>query len=321
MIGRPRTTDHKAIKTEIEKGRTAQEISNHFEISTAQVYKVAKVYSIKVATPKVREHPQMKQIAQRVLETGNGFLVDEEFGLSPGSSKRLCRKYGIHYELRIGKQKLQRTSEQLFQERPDWKQMFDMHEEGYTNLQIAEYFRVSPPTVNRVIRDLLGVHVGKGNHNPKKVHLPDSVGSMYVGLRETCQEIASKFQTSRKAVQKKLDQLNIPRRVGKATGPKNPQWKGGKERTVYKFRRQSYEVVAICLGKPLQAGHVIHHINENPKNNNPENLMIFPSQSLHAKFHQSVLKNQWKVDSAEAIQKALEIGGVLLPKPNYPIEF
>lgn len=298
---------------------TAKEIANLLHVSEGQVRKVAKFYNIEVEAPQEKRHPLWEQIVQRVQEIGNGYTVDDEFGLSPGSAKRMCRKFGIGYEPRMGRQKLIRTQNQIFQERPDWKQMYDMYQEGQTHKQIANYFEISQPSVNRVLKNLLGIHVGKGNHNPKKVYLPDSVGDIYLSGK-TCQEIGEQFGTSRKVVQKKLTQLNIPRRIGKAEGPKNPQWKGGKEIPVHYFRRQSYEVAAICLKMPVPKGHVIHHIDENPKNNHPTNLMIFPNNSLHTKFHQLVLKNRWRVDSKEAIQKALEIGGVLLPKPDTPFQ-
>lgn len=318
--GRPRTTDYNLIVQKIQEGISATEIAGELTISTAQVYKVAKAYNIRVSPPKAKVHPHLEQIVQRVLETGNGYLVDREFGLSGGTAKKLCRRYGVDYEMRMGKPKLNRTLEEVFEERPDWKKMYEMHLEGQTNYQIADRFGVTQPSVNRVLTEVLGIRVGRGNHNPRKVHLPDLVGEMYLN-GEGCKEIAEHFGISKKVVQKKLAQLNIPRRIGKASGIKNPQWKGGKEKALHKYRRQTYEVAAICLKKPVPEGHVIHHRDENPKNNHPSNLVIFPSASLHMKFHQRVLSLRLKVDSEEAIQHLLEIGGVPLPQPDFPIEF
>lgn len=39
------------------------------------------------------------------------------------------------------------------------------------------------------------------------------------------------------------------------------------------------------LGRPLKPGEVVHHIDHNKKNNDPDNLMIFKSQSEHAQWH------------------------------------
>lgn len=39
------------------------------------------------------------------------------------------------------------------------------------------------------------------------------------------------------------------------------------------------------LGRPLEPGEVVHHIDENPKNNSPENLIVFVSQQYHQQWH------------------------------------
>lgn len=39
------------------------------------------------------------------------------------------------------------------------------------------------------------------------------------------------------------------------------------------------------LGRPLKKGEVVHHIDNNKRNNQPSNLMVFKSQKEHAKWH------------------------------------
>ena len=60
------------------------------------------------------------------------------------------------------------------------------------------------------------------------------------------------------------------------------------------YGRHEHRVVAEqILGRPLEEGEVVHHIDGNVRNNAPENLRIFSSQAEHAKFHKelnSVLK-------------------------------
>ena len=39
------------------------------------------------------------------------------------------------------------------------------------------------------------------------------------------------------------------------------------------------------LGRPLRKGEVVHHIDGDYKNNDPNNLMVLPSQREHVKLH------------------------------------
>jgi hypothetical protein len=43
-------------------------------------------------------------------------------------------------------------------------------------------------------------------------------------------------------------------------------------------------IVAQHLGRPLKRTEVVHHIDHDPTNNDPANLMLFPSNSVHKKY-------------------------------------
>lgn len=44
-------------------------------------------------------------------------------------------------------------------------------------------------------------------------------------------------------------------------------------------------VVEEKIGRLLNNEEVVHHIDFNKENNKPENLMLFPNQKEHMKFH------------------------------------
>lgn len=44
-------------------------------------------------------------------------------------------------------------------------------------------------------------------------------------------------------------------------------------------------VMEKMVGRPLEKGEVVHHIDGNPRNNHPDNLMVFPTQSEHLEWH------------------------------------
>ena len=61
----------------------------------------------------------------------------------------------------------------------------------------------------------------------------------------------------------------------------------GEGKTYRKFlgRHLHRQVAERILGRPLQEGEIVHHIDGNKLNNDPENLMILPSQAEHARLH------------------------------------
>jgi hypothetical protein len=154
----------------------------------------------------------------------------------------------------------------------------------------------------------------------------EEIASRYLA-GEDCGQIAESYKDlipkgikkPQEAIRVVLKRRGIQRRrySAIAVGEKNYQWKGGNRITpMHYHRRQSYEVAAICLGKPLPSGAVIHHLDENPYNNNPENLIVFPTQKNHARYHQQLLVIRRKGLEVSTIRLALENGGQELHRPD-----
>lgn len=74
----------------------------------------------------------------------------------------------------------------------------------------------------------------------------------------------------------------------------HPNWAGGKtkqnqgyinHRLSGKYILEHRYFIEQQLERKLLSDEVVHHINGNRKDNNLENLMIFPNQSAHIKYH------------------------------------
>lgn len=66
------------------------------------------------------------------------------------------------------------------------------------------------------------------------------------------------------------------------------------------YGKAAHRVIAEQLiGRSLKPGEVVHHRDENKYNNNPDNLVVFPSQSAHAKYHNEM---RWFISELEKIE-------------------
>lgn len=79
--------------------------------------------------------------------------------------------------------------------------------------------------------------------------------------------------------------------IARRSGENSPLWKGGRY-----VRKDGYvilsggvlehrSVMAAHLGRPLTDEEVVHHIDNNPSNNDISNLMLFPNNGEHKRYH------------------------------------
>lgn len=189
-----------------------------------------------------------------------------------------------------------------------------------TQTAVARDLGIFQSTVSKVLRSR-GIRIGKGGRPPVHPLPMDEVISRYLAGESTMQ-LAEAFGVESEVIRRRLRTKGVARRrIGGPSGERNSQWKGGKTPTMHYYRRQSYEVAAICLGRPLPQGQIIHHVDENPRNNDPSNLVLFSSPSDHTKFHQLLLRLQRTGQPIDANRLALENGAQALPSPPAPIVF
>ena len=68
------------------------------------------------------------------------------------------------------------------------------------------------------------------------------------------------------------------------------------------FSKLAHRVVAEqMIGRPLTADEVVHHRDGNRYNNQPENLVVFPTLGDHSRFH---VEYRWFIAQLKRIQEA-----------------
>lgn len=107
---------------------------------------------------------------------------------------------------------------------------------------------------------------------------------------------------------------------GSRTGPDSAHWKGGRSKIKGYWhvrvpnhphaRKSGYVaehrlVMEEVLGRYLQPGEVVHHLDKDRENNSPENLIIFPSNAAHLKHELTGRIPKWTPEGRERIRKAL----------------
>lgn len=158
-------------------------------------------------------------------------------------------------------------------------------------------------------------------HN--KIHWDaDGLRRMYEDEGMTVKQIGKSLGVSSKAVNKACKRLGVQmRRRGPKEGPGHTGWKGGvtTDKGGYLLRykpkhpncnsggyvREHRLVMEQKLGRPLESHEVVHHLDDDPANNHPDNLQLFASNADHLRVTRAGRVPQWSQKGKEAILAAI----------------
>ena len=134
----------------------------------------------------------------------------------------------------------------------------------------------------------------------KKVDRPLDQMKEWYEAGETCEQIGQRLGTSFGTVGKVLRRNGVkmrPRGWCDQSGEKNRFWRGGRSQDVDGYilvyqpdhpyadshgRVREHRLVAeSVLGRYLLPAEVVHHKDDDPSNNDPENLQVFDSNADH----------------------------------------
>lgn len=139
----------------------------------------------------------------------------------------------------------------------------------------------------------------------------------------TLQQIADRLGQNQKVVNKVAKKNCFQmRRTGPKSGQDHPGWKGGKTRDksgyilVYMpdhpqsnsngYIREHRLVMERVLGRPLLPTEVVHHKDDDPSNNSPDNLQLYESNNKHLAETLKGKCPEWTPEGLERIRQGIE---------------
>ena len=145
------------------------------------------------------------------------------------------------------------------------------------------------------------------SHQDKPWHKKEWLEKQYLTKKLSFETIAKSVGINPSSIRKWCFKFGInPRPApfrGSALRELNPSWKGGRlihrgyafihHPEPHSYKRGYYVpehtlVMEQKLGRKLMKPEVVHHLDGNPSNNSPENLMLFPNNGEHRIFEEKV---------------------------------
>lgn len=138
---------------------------------------------------------------------------------------------------------------------------------------------------------------GRGGNEARRIHVDDQWVIRQFENGHTAAEIANDLGCSLHPIKKAMRRLGLRRaakaRPGMRAGKNNPAWKGGERSrndgyvlvwTQEGERLKHRVVMEAVMGRRLEDNEIVHHIDGDKSNNNPDNLVVM-TQSEHTSVH------------------------------------
>lgn len=209
----------------------------------------------------------------------------------------------------------------------DYDKAVELYQQGRTAKQVGEALGVHPETVRKILkmRQIPRRQTGWRKGKAKSLDIDrDTLSRMYWDENQSASAIANHFGVSTSTIHNYLKRLDIPlRAAGGQLGELNASWSGG--RTIDKdgyilvrakahprsnragYVREHRLVMEKKLGRFLTATEVVHHIDGNPQNNDPDNLYLYDCNADHLRDELTGRTPNWSEEGLHSIRHAQRI--------------
>lgn len=200
--------------------------------------------------------------------------------------------------------------EELYRQFGNWK-------------KVAEHLDIHHTNLLRIRKDR-GMEIWQYPHPENRVKRPNRLDPLMDRIFEmarsgmNCGEIAREIQDDPEQVREFLAYHGIARQnSGARLGDKNPKWKGGRSldadgyilvlsrdhpfRNRHGYVRLHRMVMEEKLGRFLDPDEVVHHMDGNKENNDPDNLELFDNNGDH-------IRHEWEDPAWKEHQRAIRRG-------------
>jgi len=174
---------------------------------------------------------------------------------------------------------------------------------GVPTTTLAKHYDVTPPTMSQFLRHHGQVLRSRSESNRLRAPVDEvELRRLVESKAHSLKAIACLLQVSTSTIERTMRALDLRSLRGRGSpGPRNYFWQGGRhvDRGGYVLVyapnhpqaaangcvREHRLVMERLLGRFLEPGEAVHHIDRNRKNNDPSNLRLFSTHSDHMKLH------------------------------------